>query len=62
MAIRFLVIWMIITAFAFLWQWIANGKQKKFFKKSLWKASISGLVAAVALTATMIFLNNLSGL
>lgn len=62
MAIRFLLVWLVITSAVFVWQWLANDKEKKLFKKSLWKAAISGLVAAVALTAAMIFLNNLSGL
>lgn len=62
MATKFLFIWMVITFFVFLWQWLANSRQKRSFKKALWKSALSGLVAAVALTAAMIFLNNLSGI
>lgn len=57
---RFFLFWLILTAIAFAWAWIAKSEEKKVARFWIKRAAISAVVALVLIGAALT-LNNISG-
>lgn len=57
---RFFLIWMVITAIAFAWAWVAKNEEKKVAKFWLKRAAVSAAIA-LAIIGAALTLNNISG-
>lgn len=57
---KFFMLWLVVTAVAFVWAWIFSKEQKTVAKFWLKKAAFSAAIA-LALIGAALILNNISG-
>lgn len=57
---RFFLLWLVVTAIAFGWAWIAKSEEKKVAKFWLKRAAVSAAIALFLIGAGLT-LNNISG-
>lgn len=57
---RFFLVWLVVTAIAFAWAWIAKSEEKKVARFWLKRAAVSAAIA-LAIIGVGLTLNNISG-
>ena len=57
---RFFLMWLLVTAVAFVWAWIVHKPEKRIAKFWLKRAAISAAIA-LAIIGVGLTLNNISG-